>query len=139
LFHGIPVQGSAFCQAHTAFDIAFGDPLHTADCPFFQNWALFDLDGEDEPAVQISLLHENVIELAGAEEGSYGTLNVPVIHWLSDDDTGAADDLRGSEPAVPLYDYTVDRWRGWLLSPKNRRDSKKEDAGGQKLKGTAHQ
>jgi len=89
--------------------------------------------------VQISLLHENVIELAGAEEGSYGTLNVPVIHWLSDDDTGAADDLRGSEPAVPLYDYTVDRWWGWLLSPKNRRDSKKEDAGGQKLKGTAHQ
>jgi hypothetical protein len=50
-----------------ALDITFRYPAHAPNRPLLQDGALLYADDENEAAPDVPLLHQHIVELAGAE------------------------------------------------------------------------
>src|SRR5207237_10836168 len=114
-------------------------PVSPPNGPLLQHRPRFDPEDQKETGPGVPLFHQHIIELAGLEERSDGALNVAVVDRLVNDQAGAADDLRGSEPLVALDHDTVDRGRRRILRDERRRAAEERAASEENPEKTAHQ
>ena len=106
--------------------------------PLLQHRALLDPEDQDQPVPDGALLHQHVVELAGAEQGRDGPLDVAVVDRLVRDEPGGADDLGRGEPRIPHDGDAVDGGRlfgSW--AEQRRRAPQQEGHGGEPWRGNA--
>ena len=144
LLHGVAVERPALDQLDPALHRSLGDPIRAAHGPALQHRALLHLEREHQLVAHGPLLHQDVVELAGAEEIGDGALDVPIVHRLPHDETGGADDLGRGETRIALDGDAVDDGRSHrlglrLLGSERRRASQQESDGGAERAETLHQ
>ena len=124
LLHGVPVDRPRLRLTLTRPLTSPSDSFSTPRTAHFRSTGRsLTLSARIELVAGGALLGDDVVELAGAEEGGHGALDVAVVDGLMDDEARGPDDLGGGEPGIPLDGDAVDGGRvsvSWAMSTRRR-------------------